>query len=302
MNVSSRFLLPIFFACSLSIASYGQQPDAPNWQQAEVRLTTAIRSGNSEQKRSALAEIRNFRSDQASRIAISALTDKDEMVRATAAAAVIFLPQVDLSKFLLPLLDDKVPFVRREAALALGQAGNSSAMGRLIALLEKDRDAELRSAAAVALGNIGDLSAIDPLTRVLTKRPVENDEFLRRSSAHAVGQILEFYFTGNTGSPTPQNFLPPEFKKLKSTKGFAGLRDLDIDTAARVLSQVLQSPKEADDTRREAAFALGAMRRPTSMTVLRGHLNSPDPYLAEICREAILKIESHLKIESQGTE
>ncbi|NOT48975.1 MAG: HEAT repeat domain-containing protein, partial [Acidobacteria bacterium] len=249
-------------------------------------------SGDSEQKRTALAEIRNIRSEDASRIAVSALSDNDEMVRATAASSVVFLPESEAAKVLLPLLDDKKPFVRREAAFALGQVGNWSATRKLIGLLDKDRDAEVRSAAAVALGIIGDYSAIESLVRILNKKPSENDEFLRRSCARAIGQVFDLYAGGNTDTVTPQNFLPPKFKDIGSGKDLAQLRNsVNIDSVIRSLSQVLQNPKEAGDTRREAAFALGAIRRPDSAAILRSHLNSPDPYLAEISKEALLKIE-----------
>src|SRR5688572_21643775 len=55
-------------------------------------LLNILRSGNSEQKRTALAEIRNLGTEHASRLALPALRDKDEIVRATAAGSVVFLP------------------------------------------------------------------------------------------------------------------------------------------------------------------------------------------------------------------
>ncbi len=63
-----------------------------------------------------------------------------------------------------------------------------------------------------------------------------------------------------------------------------------IDAVA-VLTQVLKSKNESNDTRREAAFALGEIGSTPAVSVLRSHLKSPDPYLAEICKEALLKIE-----------
>ena len=256
-------------------------------------LSDLLQTGNSEQKRTALAEIRNLRTEKASRLAIPALTDSDEIVRATAAASVIFLPESEAAQVLLPLLDDKKPFVRREAAYALGQVGNWSATRKLTGVLEKDRDVEVRSAAAVALGNIGDYSAVESLVRVLNKKPTEDDEFLRRSSARAIGQVFDLYTGGNTYTITPQNFLPPKFKDVGARKDLTQLQSsVDLIAVVRTLSQVLQNSKEADDTRREAAFALGAIRQGSTAAILRSFLNSPDPYLAEISKEALVKIEN----------
>src|SRR5690348_6328443 len=56
-------------------------------------LAEQIRSGNSEQKRSALFEIRNRQKEEASRIAVPALKDSSDIVRATAAFSVIYLPK-----------------------------------------------------------------------------------------------------------------------------------------------------------------------------------------------------------------
>jgi len=256
------------------------------------RLTQLL-SGNSEQKRTALAEIRNLRTEQASRLAVPALQDKDEIVRATAAASVVFLHQDQAASALLPLLSDKMPFVRREAAYALAIVRDKSATRRLIDILKTDRDREVRSAAAVALGKIGDPSAIDPLVAILRKKPVEDDEFLRRSSARAIGQIFDLNLAGKTSLNTPQNFLPPKYKDLEPGANTAQLpASININSVIAALSQVLQNPNESDDTRREAAFALGAIRQPPSVSLLRSFLNSPDPYLSEIIKEALLKIEN----------
>ncbi len=239
-----------------------------------------------------MAEIRNLRTEQASRLAVPALKDKDEIVRATAAASVVFLPPAEAAAALLPLLTDKMPFVRRESAYALGIVRDKSATQKLMDVLKTDREREVRSAAAVALGKIGDTAAIDPLVAVLRKKPVEDDEFLRRSSARAIGQIFDLNLSGRTSPNTPQNFLPPKYKDVERSTDAAPLpASLNITSVIATLSQVLQDQKEADDTRREAAYALGAIRQPASAALLRSYLNSPDPYLSEISKEALLKIE-----------
>lgn len=262
------------------------------WLPRAANLSRKIRDGSIEQKRDALFEIRNLQTERASRIAIPALSDPDQIVRATAASSVIYLPGNEAANVLLPLLADKKPFVRREAAYAMGDVRQASAIPKLTEVLKSDRDREVRAAAAVALGNIGDYQGIPGLLQTLRIKVSEDNEFLRRSAAHSVGQIFEIH-AGVANTLTPQNFLPPKFKDLGNGEEDIGepLLPFDLNIVFTTLSQILQNPKEADDTRREAAFALGAIRRPDSAAILRSYLNSPDPYLSEISKEALLKIE-----------
>lgn len=285
-----RLWLSIFIVTVLA-ATATPQSGPTGWPQIQVRLEQALSSGNSEQKRTALSEIRNLRTEQASQLAIPSLADKDEIVRATAASAVIYLPESEAARSVLPLLDDKMQFVRREAASALGQIGSWSATSKLISILEKDRDREVRSAAAVALGNIGDYAALDALIQILNKKPTDDEEFLRRSAARSIGQVFELYAVGTTYTVTPQNFLPPKFKDADTRKDLTRLSgEIDIDLIVKALAQVLQNSREAADTRREAAFALGAIRQPAAASILSSYSDNSDPYLAEIVREALQKI------------
>ncbi len=248
-----------------------------------------LASGNTELKRNALFQIKNIHTEAASRLAIPALSDKEEIVRATATTAVIFLPKAEAVNVLLPLLSDKAAFVRGETAYALGEIGDSSAIVSLLRLLQKDSAAEVRSASVIALGKIGDLTAIDDLTAVFKKKPTDDNEFLRRSAARSIGQIAQIVKTGKIDVTTPQNFLQAKYKETATgepvTNAVRAFRN-----AVTVLSKVLQNNKEADDTRREAAFALGAIGDESSVALLRSHLNSPDIYLAEICKEALIKL------------
>jgi HEAT repeat protein len=57
-----------------------------------------------------------------------------------------------------------------------------------------------------------------------------------------------------------------------------------------VLINVLRNTSESDDTRREAAYSLGAIGDAKAVTTLQTFASASDPYLAEICREALLKI------------
>ena len=253
------------------------------------QLSSAISNGNTEQKREALFQIRNLRSEDASRAAVPALRDSDPIVRATAAASVVFLPKNEAVTVLSPLLDDRDSFVRKEAAYALGRVESPDAAAPLIRLLQREKDLEVRAAAAIGLGPTGNPTGVEPLLAILKRRPSEETEFLRRSAARSVGRIAQVLNTGSGYTVTPQNFLPDKYKKINE-KGVTATQPV-FDAAVPVLSGVLQDRRESDDTRREAAYALGAIGNPSAINSLRSYQTSPDPYLAEISREAILKIE-----------
>jgi HEAT repeat protein len=263
---------------------------SPAFSQNIDSLSAAITSGNSEQKRDALFLIRNLRSEFASRVALPALQDRDPIVRATAASSVVFLPKPEAVAALSPLLTDKDPFVRKETAYALGLVQAPESAPQLIELLRREKDLEIRSAAAIALGAAGNPTAVEPLLSVLKSRPNEDNEFLRRSAARSIGQIAQIAKTSEAYVVTPQNFLPERFK---TSVGDDLTSRLPVFTVAiPILSSVLQSKNESDDTRREAAFALGAIGSTSVEAVLRANQNSPDPYLSEIAKEALLKLSS----------
>ena len=240
-----------FFLSALNIAA---QANLPSFAQA-------LAGGETEAKRTALFDIRNLRTAEASRIALPARQDKDEIVRATAAGSVIFLPKTEAAQALLPLLADKSEMVRREAAYALGEVGDASATTALITLLQKDKIIEVKGAAAVALGMIGDPSSIETLVKVLQTSPNDDNEFLRRSAARSIGQIAE---------PAPDK--------------------TSVKSAVPLLIKSLQSSKEADDVRRESAYALGTIGDASAIGVLEESAKSEDPYLAESSKTALVRI------------
>lgn len=277
----TRFLFFLLCGCFASYQAFSQDLTS---------YSEKLHSGNVEEKREALFQIRNMRSEQASRIALSALTDKTPIVRATAASSVIFLPPAESTAALLPLIMDKDPFVRREAAFALGEVGNISAAPQLLSAVTGDKDAEVRTAAAIALGKVGDPATVSALVEIFKARPTEDNEMLRSAAARSIGQIAEKMRSGKFTVLTPQNFLPEKYKDL-GTRPAADLLS-HFANVEKVLIGVLDSSTEADNTRREAAFALGAIGDPSVQTILSRHTSSPDPYLAEICREALMKIKA----------
>jgi len=270
----------------------------------QIALQKSIQSGNVEEKREALKQIRNLETAKASGLAVPALRDSSEIVRATAVFSVIFLPHDEAFAVLSPLLSDKKELVRRETAYALGKVRNPSAVSPLLQVFQKDKNAEVRNAAIVALGEIGDVSAIDALTRILQRKPKKDDEaddFLRRSAARSIGQIAQIVQTGKVKVLTPRNFLPEESKEIEKPNFPTLAEQFPVfRSAVFVLIQTLQSPNETDDTKREAAFALGAIGDAAAKTVLQANLNNQDYYLAEICKESLRKIE--LSISFKNTE
>lgn len=250
-----------------------------------------IKFGTEDVKRNALFDLRNFETEAASRSALPALRDSSEIVRATATASVIYLPKDESAQALLPLLNEKSEFVRRETAYALGKTKNWNVADNLIAIIQKDKKQSVRDAAAVSLGIIANPIAVTTLSNILSKKPKKEEEFFRRAAARSIGQIAEVILQKQLSFATPESFLPLKYKTF---------RDINYDLAEKfpifnpvipVLTNSLQNPKEFEDVRREAAFALGSIGNETSIAILQANLNSEDYYLAEICEEALLKIK-----------
>lgn len=240
-------------------------------------IRSNISSGNIELQRNALIEIRKLRTAEASRLAIALLADRNEILRASSANAVIYLPRQEAASLLLPLLNDKAEFVRQEAAYALGDVGDASAVTALKFAIEKDSD-PVRNAAIVALGKVGDYLAIYTLTDLLKRKPTEDNAFTLRAAAHSIGQIAEFQEVIKDRQAGPTRMESLEFRR----------------NAVSVLIRVLKDEKQTDDTRREAAFALGALRDKSAIPVLEKNVSSSDPHLVEICKDALAKLHASM--------
>jgi len=84
--------------------------------------------------------------------------------------------------------------------------------------------------------------------------------------------------------------LPEKYKDIDSRPS----PDLSshFKSAVGTLIRVLENSSEADDTRREAAFALGAIGDRSAESVLTKYTSNSDVYLAEISKEALLKLRA----------
>ena len=198
---------------------------------------------------------------EASRAAASALNDQEPVVRVTAAHAIVSLPSDEAAALLIPLLKDKLEFVRREATRALGQTTSRSAVAPLTDLLANDKEASVRTAAAIALGQIKDDSAVPTLVQVLSgtsdkkKSKSPENEFVLRAAAQALGEIRN-------------------------------------RAAVNVLITTLTNDAQSPDVRRAAATALGMIGDIQAIPALKAALESNDPYLSEAAHDAIRKLQS----------
>lgn len=288
MNLFKRinFLLIFALLAGFSITVSAQSLDL---------LAEQIERSDTEQKRDALYKIRNLETEQASRVAIPALKDDSEIVRATAAYSVIFLPPDEAAQFLLPNLTDKSAFVRRETAYALGEVGNSIAVNSLLNNLQKDKILEVKTAAIVALGKIGDVSAVDELTEILQRKPNKKEEFLRRTAARSIGNIAENLRKQRTTTYTPEDPMNDTSTKIEKV---VDEKYTVFRFAVQILIQSIQNPSEFDDVKREAAYALGEIGDVSAVSVLQANLDADDYYLAEITKQALAKISAYSNAQS----
>ena len=279
MSPSLRALFCVIFLLSLA-AAVSAQAD---------KFRAAITDGDAETQRNTLFELKKIGSEEASRIALPALKSSDELVRATAASAVIWLPPDEAIAALLPLLNDESEFVRRETAFALGEVGDPAAVMQLVRFIDQEDSLEPKNAAVIALGKIGDVSAIPPLVEILSKKPNDENEFTRRSAARSLGQIAALFDGAEHTATTPKNFLPLKYKEIEPESD-AAARSRSFDKAVNILIKVVQNSKESFDTRCEAAAALGFIGDRRALPAIASCRKSTDVYLKESCEEAFLRL------------
>ena len=221
-----------------------------------------LSSGDEEERRDALMRLGALHRAAASRVALPALSDPSPIVRVTAAKAILSLDPAESAAALLPLLNDKDEFVRREAAYALGMTRSRTATTALSERLLNDKEAGVRGAAAVALGHIGDEAGVVALASVLApqlsapakgKRKREENPFVLRAAAVALGQIKS-----RAGTPA--------------------------------LLAVISNEKLPTDVRREAVRSLGLIGDPAAIPALKSVSISEDPFLSKLAYESLRKL------------
>ena len=272
-NISPRLLKAEAFALLLAMCvpsaaaarylSTGQGNEQLTPIQREIeRQRQRLKSEDIEERRAALMRLGSLKRPDAARVAATGLTDIAPIVRVTAAQAILSLPPAEAATLLIPLLQDKLEFVRRETAYALGRTRSRSAVAPLLSLLVNDKETGVRGAAAVALGEIGDEAAVVPLAQLLAgqtqkkkKAKAEANEFVMRAAARSLGQI-------------------------KSKAG------------TDVLIATLANDSNAIDVRREAATALGMIGDTSAAPALQAASTSNDPYLSAAARGALQRLKA----------
>ena len=264
LNKLGFYTTATLIACLVSFripspVAAGQTPDTLTPAQREIQQQQErLGSSSDEDRRDAVMHLGAMHLPEASRAAVRALNDGSAKVRAVAAKAVLSLPPSDSVPLLLPLLQDRDEFTRRETVYALGLTHSRSATAAVVDRLLNDKEDGVRAAAAVALGDIADQTSVVTLSTVLTgeakrKGKSERNDFVLRASATALGRI-------------------------RSPAGVPAL------------ITALQNEKLPSDVRREAATALGVIRDPTAINALNQAVNSSDPYLSRIALESLKKI------------
>jgi HEAT repeat protein len=231
--------------------------------QAEIeKQQQRLSSTDEEERRDALMRLAAMHRAAASRVALPALSDPSPMIRVMAAKAILSLDPAESAAALLPLLNDKDEFVRREVAYTLGQTRSQTATSALSERLLNDKEAGVRGAAAVALGKIADEAGVIALASTLapelsapakSKRKREENEFVLRAAAEALGRI-------------------------KSRAG------------TQALISAVSNEKYPNDVRREAARSLGLIADPAAVPALESVSTAADPYLSQLAYESLRKI------------
>ena len=261
------FFLPVVILAAVAILVFTTSTRAQSSRnltplQFEIeKQQQRLSSSDEEERRDALMRLGAMHRATASRIALPLLSDPSPAVRVAATKAILSLDSEESAAALLPLLNDKDEFVRREAAYALGLTRNRSATTALTDHLLNDKEAGVRGAAAVALGKIGDENAVIALASVLapqlsapakSKRKAEANEFVLRAAAVALGQIKN-----RAGTPA--------------------------------LIAAFNNEKFPQDVRREAARSLGLIGDPAAIPALKSASTSEDPFLSELAFQALRK-------------
>jgi HEAT repeat protein len=257
----------LFVLSSVPCGAQTTQPALTPLQREIERERARLSAADVEERRDAVMRLGALRRPDASRAAAPALHDSAPIVRATAAHAVLSLPADEAAALLVPLLNDRKEFVRRETAYALGQTRSRTSVDALTAALARDKEAGVRGAAAVALGQIGDERAVPALAETLGRR-VSGSGFLSRI----------------TRSKTAEN----EFVRLAAA---VSLGQIGSRAGVPALVATLTDEDAGDDVRREAARALGLIGDPAAAPALRSVLTARDPFLSRIAFEVLRKLE-----------
>lgn len=211
-------------------------------------------------------------------------------------AALIALGEIATEQALDALLEmtrGSAPFVRDMAAAALGETNSGRAIPSLIRLLQ-DESTEVRFSAAAALAHIGDRSALYPLLKLLqggpqyVPAPAHQMVDVRATAAWALGEIGD-----PAAVPDLEKLLAAGSVSLACTAAQALIK-LGSEAGLPAVLEHLWNPWQ--ESRREAARALGEMKREEAVFALLEHTRDSSPIVRGTVFAALRKIGSKLAI------
>jgi len=188
--ITSLILIALFAAARpFSVSGCGVWPSFFNPSSVQdpsaeiARLAAGLHSSDEEERRDAALQLGAMETAAAAPALRSAVNDSSSQVRAIAIRGLGLIADADSIPLIAArLAQDKLPFVRKTAAYALGRFRRQEVTAALVGALT-DKDAEVRGAATVALAEYADPAAIAPLTRALT----DKSNFVRAHAARALG-------------------------------------------------------------------------------------------------------------------
>ncbi len=210
------------------------------------------------------------------------------------------------------LLNDEAPYVRYDAAGALGEIKDGDSVYPLITALKNDGKWIVKAGCAEALGKIGNNKAVNTLKDILTTDAGSESSWARDRAAWALSEIgngainalvsaLEdneentrrracwaLTRIGKPAIPQLTTVLRSSDKLVRSRAAFA-LGWIRSKKAILSLSWALRDNET--DVRKMATWALGRIGGAQAADALKGLLNDQDESVVEYAREAIQRIK-----------
>jgi HEAT repeat protein len=156
------------------------------WQPGEDETGAAFWAGKGDWEKC----IQLGRKDLALEPMIYALSDDSTHRVQAAVTAIVKLGDANAAQHLVPLLNNKWNFIRKQVIAALGSLRNPVAVDPLITILQGNDSFEAADAAK-ALGEIGDPRAVDPLITALHSYSGESEAAAALVKFYRSGQISE---------------------------------------------------------------------------------------------------------------